>query len=59
MQFLVQKKKKSGSPFFDLPSSEQEKIVKKAVIKANEEQSELIERYDREFSKMSKGECKV
>ncbi len=58
-RFLVKNKKKVGNTFFDLPLIEQEEIIKKATVEANKKQSDLVERYNREFKNMSKGECKI
>lgn len=43
--------KKNNKNLFDLPEKEQERIMKSAIKKANQDQRDLVERYDKKFGK--------
>ena len=51
------KKKVKSSNFFDLPSEQQKKIIKKAVREANKDQLDLSERYDKEYRDLELDKC--
>lgn len=54
-----QKKKRLHKSFHEMPSREQKKIIKKAVIEANREQRKLIEEYDDKFGCNSRRGCEA
>ena len=43
------KTKNNKKNLFDLPEKEQEKIMRSAISKANEDQRDLVKRYDKKF----------
>ena len=48
---FFKKNKKKSKNFFDLSKKERFKIIKEAAREANEEQLELIKRYDKIYGK--------
>lgn len=44
--------------FFDLPSSEKEKIIKKAAELSAQDQKDLLKEYDRKFGEPQINACK-
>jgi len=41
--------KNNKKNLFDLPKKEQERIMKRAIKKANQDQLDLVKRYDKKF----------
>ncbi len=55
--FKFSGKKAKASNFFDLSSNQQKKIMKKAVRKANKDQLDLVERYEKKYGKINFEKC--
>lgn len=55
---IKNKSKKSEINFFDLSSSEKEKIIKKAAELSAQDQKNLLKEYERKFGELQTNSCK-
>ncbi|KKP97775.1 MAG: hypothetical protein US25_C0049G0003 [Candidatus Moranbacteria bacterium GW2011_GWE1_36_7] len=54
---IFKKKIDKKLDFFELPSGEQKKLIKRAVNGANKDQMELVKRYEKKYKNLELHEC--